>query len=168
MRSTVWQDLKPYLVWLFGGKCAFCESKFLIVSFGDVEHFRPKRGVTEDPTHPGYYWLAFDESNLLPSCERCNRNSKANHFPISGQRAQQPGSSLDNEQPLLLNPCEVDPQNHLDFSLDLNGQPIGLVTARSEIGRQTIQIFNLNREDLVEARRREQQAFVNRIKFCVL
>ncbi len=29
-------------------KCCFCESKFLHVAFGDVEHFRPEGGVASD------------------------------------------------------------------------------------------------------------------------
>ena len=161
-RARVWQGLKPHLLWLFNDKCAFCESKFLAVSFGDVEHFRPKRGVKDDPTHTGYYWLAFDEFNLLPGCERCNRNAKANHFPIRGGRAQTPEHPLVDELPLLINPCEVDPREHLDFATSEHGQPTGLVVALTEVGKISIEIFNLNREDLVEARKREQEFFMMR------
>src|SRR5829696_6946006 len=43
-------------------KCAFCESRVTHISYGDVEHFRPKAGyrqAAKDPLgRPGYYWLA--------------------------------------------------------------------------------------------------------------
>ncbi len=58
------------------GKCCFCESKIQHVMSGEVEHFRPKGGVRQrrsDPLdRPGYYWLAYDWSNLLLSCQSCN------------------------------------------------------------------------------------------------
>ncbi|MGZ3456995.1 MAG: hypothetical protein ACXU86_00660 [Archangium sp.] len=41
------------------GKCAFCESKFVHIAYGDVEHFRPKAGwhqaEGEPLGRPGYY-----------------------------------------------------------------------------------------------------------------
>ncbi len=44
----------------------------------DVEHYRPKNAVA-DTEHEGYWWLAMDWTNLLPSCIDCNRkrNQKA-------------------------------------------------------------------------------------------
>src|ERR1700726_2643878 len=38
-------------------KCWYVECKNLGTD-DDIDHFRPKSGVKEDPTHPGYYWLA--------------------------------------------------------------------------------------------------------------
>src|SRR5262245_43420933 len=58
---------------LFHGKCAYCESSYRAVDSRDVEHFRPKGGVTEAPEHPGYWWLAASWSSLLPSCPPCNQ-----------------------------------------------------------------------------------------------
>ena len=63
-------------------KCAFCESKFVHVGYGDVEHFRPKAGFQQgaDDTlvRPGYYWLAYEWSNLFFSCQLCNQSFKRN------------------------------------------------------------------------------------------
>ncbi|MEF9674035.1 hypothetical protein QNM99_25505 [Pseudomonas sp. PCH446] len=42
----------------------------------DVEHYRPKGAVSEDASHPGYWWVAMDWDNLLPSCIDCNRKRK--------------------------------------------------------------------------------------------
>lgn len=57
----------------FHGKCAYCESTYGGVQTMEIEHFRPKGRVTEDKTHPGYWWLASDWENLLPSCTNCNQ-----------------------------------------------------------------------------------------------
>jgi hypothetical protein len=88
--SNLWGELKLHLFELFDGKCAYCEARVLHVAWGDVEHYRPKRAVLEDDTHPGYYWLAYDTDNLLPCCPKCNEaRGKQTHFPIKagGQRA---------------------------------------------------------------------------------
>ena len=44
-------------------KCAFCESLFTHIGYGDIEHFRPKGGYKQHDSepnlrYPGYYWLA--------------------------------------------------------------------------------------------------------------
>ncbi len=57
---------------LFHGKCAYCESRYDLNAPVDIEHFRPKGGV-EGTNHPGYWWLAAEWTNLLPSCIDCNR-----------------------------------------------------------------------------------------------
>ncbi|MBY3101151.1 endonuclease [Rhizobium laguerreae] len=65
--------VKVELERLFHGKCAYCESFFASTQPVDVEHYRPKGEVEGVADHPGYYWLAMDWSNLLPSCIDCNR-----------------------------------------------------------------------------------------------
>lgn len=105
--SEIYGALKERLKAYFQGKCAYCESEFDSVAWGDVEHYRPKRRVTGEPNHPGYYWLAYCESNLMPSCQKCNQGKgKRNHFPISGTRATLPEDDIKAEAPLLLNPYE--------------------------------------------------------------
>ena len=68
-------------------KCAFCESKITHIAYGDVEHFRPKAGYRQEPkdplVRPGYYWLAYEWSNLLFCCQLCNQRFKGNHFPLA-------------------------------------------------------------------------------------
>ncbi|TAX26551.1 endonuclease [Rhizobium leguminosarum] len=65
-------DVRHALQELFHGKCAYCESRYDINAPVDIEHFRPKGGV-EGTKHPGYWWLAAEWTNLLPSCIDCNR-----------------------------------------------------------------------------------------------
>jgi hypothetical protein len=68
--------VKTQLEALFHGKCAYCESFYAKTQPVDVEHYRPKGRVAEAEAgggHPGYWWLAMDWENLLPSCIDCNR-----------------------------------------------------------------------------------------------
>jgi hypothetical protein len=71
---------------LFGGKCTYCETFIKDFQRGDIEHYRPKLAVTDEKDQPimvdygngpedhhGYYWLCYDQENLLPSCTTCNQ-----------------------------------------------------------------------------------------------
>lgn len=79
-------EVKRRLEQLFHGKCAYCETYYSASAPVDIEHYRPKGAVSEDPAHPGYWWLAMRWDNLLPSCIDCNRKRK--------QVVIQPGISL--------------------------------------------------------------------------
>lgn len=70
-------DVRHALVTLFHGKCAYCESRYDTTAPVDIEHFRPK-GAVEGIDHPGYWWLAAEWTNLLPSCIDCNRRRRQN------------------------------------------------------------------------------------------
>jgi len=156
-RPALWGELKQYLFDLFRGKCAYCEGKVLHVASGDVEHYRPKRKVSEDPAHPGYYWLAYDIGNLLPCCERCNRNrAKMNRFPVrDGAWAHCP-EELERERPLLLHPYRDEPREHLEFlpsgaragTAERTGLPLSIVRGLTEEGKTSVDVYNLNRGDL--------------------
>jgi hypothetical protein len=163
-KDKIWRDVKKYLFKYFDEKCAYCESNLLHVGSGDVEHHRPKSEVAEDTKHPGYYWLAYDLKNLLPSCENCNRvRGKMNRFPITGSaRAYDPNDLTEVEEPLLLNPYfDEDIDQHLEFvPLDLeNGKFVGTVAGISERGRETVIICDLQRARLIERRKTEQETY---------
>jgi uncharacterized protein (TIGR02646 family) len=162
--STIWRDLKEHLLAFFFGKCAYCEVKITAGFWGDVEHYRPKKKVTEDPAHPGYYWLAYDVRNLMPSCQRCNQGSgKANHFPIAGTRMSTENDA-DQENPLLLNPYIHDPAKHLEFFFGPEGQPTGIIRPRTESGRVSIEVYRLQRPELTDERREAQENAVLAMK----
>lgn len=139
---------------LFHGKCAYCESFYASQAPVDVEHFRPKGQVSGEPGHRGYWWLAMNWTNLLPSCIDCNRRrwqavpaipdslvalldsptlsdgkaslGKADLFPLAGLRATSEASPLADEQPLLINPCDDDPAQDLAFYIDRD-HPVSLL-----------------------------------------
>jgi uncharacterized protein (TIGR02646 family) len=137
------------------GKCCFCESKIMHISFGDVEHYRPKAGYKQAALEkklkkPGYYWLAYNWENLLLCCERCNRQYKKNLFPLlhPENRARNHGDDITAETPLLINPAEIDPQEHIGFRNE-----IPHAIENNLYGKTTIKILALAREDLNEQRR---------------
>ena len=157
--KSVWGALKEHLQYIFHGKCAYCDSEFLQTSFGDVEHYRPKGAVTDEQgskIHDGYYWLAYDLSNYLPSCQKCNQKAKKNQFPIAGVRANHPIDPLDQETPLLLNPYHHEFTEHLRFRPSTSGIKAGWVEPIDELGRKSIDVYRLNRPWLWKARLQEQ------------
>jgi len=135
-------------------KCAFCESKFSHVAYGDVEHFRPKGGYRQrlkDPlVQPGYYWLAYEWSNLLFCCQLCNQAFKRNHFPLADdtKRARTHHDDLKNEQPLLIHPAQDDPREFLEF----NEEYLRAIDGNQR-GKATIEVLGLNRERIAGVRR---------------
>jgi uncharacterized protein (TIGR02646 family) len=134
-------------------KCAFCESKVTHISYGDIEHFRPKAAVRQRPggplVRPGYYWLAYEWTNLFVCCQLCNQRFKENLFPLRrpGRRARSHNDDTDDEEPLFLNPEEEDPSRILRFR-DEHLEPVRV----SRRGRTTIDALGLNRPELLKAR----------------
>ena len=100
------------------GKCWYVEC----MSSGadnDIDHYRPKSRVAEDPMHPGYYWLAFEWKNLRLSCQRANRprrdlesgetGGKSDSFPLVNpeKRAHGPADDLSAEIPAIVDPTNA-------------------------------------------------------------
>ena len=145
-------------------KCAFCESTGKHIAYGDVEHFRPKAGYRQRPkdplTRPGYYWLAYDWSNLLFCCQLCNQQFKRNHFPLLNvsQRAKSHHDDIKSEQPLLIHPAIEAPSLFLDFR-----QEYLYAIDNNPRGRVTIEVLGLNREGLAEVRR----DYLKQIEFLI-
>jgi hypothetical protein len=139
-------------------KCGFCESKVTHVAFGDVEHFRPKaafRATQGDAlTRPGYYWLAYEWTNLLFACEPCNRRHKGNLFPLvdEAMRARSHTDDITRETPLFIDPTAEDPTAHIGFREEYP-YPIG----GSPRGDATLRALGLDRPELVERRRERLQ-----------
>jgi len=93
--------VKAALVRMFHGKCAYCESKVTVVTYGAIEHFRPKGD-------PLYTHLTFDWNNLLLSCDICNdAEHKGARFPLDVRG-----------NPLLIDPTVDVPGLHLRFDWD--------------------------------------------------
>ncbi|HTU92088.1 MAG TPA: hypothetical protein VMF69_18535, partial [Gemmataceae bacterium] len=135
-------------------KCAFCESKFSHVGYGDVEHLRPKRGYKQHGRdrlrYPGYYWLVYEWTNLFYSCQLCNQRFKKNLFPLQNphRRARCHHHDISAEKPLLVDPAAVDPSLFVTFRNEY-ARPL----KRNPIGRRTIAVLGLNRKELIEVRR---------------
>ena len=135
------------------GKCAFCECKVTHQQYGDVEHFRPKRGYkqkeSDDLGRPGYYWLAYEWTNLLVSCSKCNQQFKKNLFPLRrpSRRARCHHDDIAREEPLLIDPSSEDPATDLTFDREFY-RPL----PSTRRGKVTIDTFGLNKPDRTEHR----------------
>ena len=200
--GDIWKELKNWLLKnIFHNKCAYCETREVRSSY-HAEHFRPKAAVMvkgtgkrkQDPcptvdeygnsiNHPGYFWLAYTWSNLLPSCHYCNSVfGKKNQFPIKNAHVSvrlltaAEASSLKCKkiktkvasrgnvyylQPEDLTPME-DPlllHPYFDNPEDhLVFGEFGVVTPRdgSEKGQHSIEVYNLDAGSLVTARQEAQ------------
>lgn len=172
--SKIWKRLKEHLHDLNHGKCWYCESSVSDTAPGDVDHFRPKKAVKECPSHPGYWWLAFDASNYRYSCELCNRpnhdpaspnedsKGKGDHFPLrdESKRCFVPDNrrALLQEEPLLLDPNNATDPPLLTFAEDGQATPRYEEKANPRKyarAKSSIDIYHLNRSRLVNRRQFE-------------
>jgi uncharacterized protein (TIGR02646 family) len=155
-RSTIYghDDVKNVLIEIQDYKCCFCESKIGHISYGDVEHFRPKAGWVQDDekiNKPGYYWLAYNWNNLLLSCQICNQRHKKNYFPLlnNSPRAVCHNDDIQTELPIFINPDIEDAETFITFN-----EEIPTAVNDNQRGEQTINKLGLDRELLNEQRRR--------------
>lgn len=198
-QENVWTGLRDWLLEnVFHNKCAYCET-YLTRVIPDTEHFRPKKRVrdklpgSESPAvvkitdedgneiqHPGYFWLAYNWKNLLPSCHFCNRyEGKKDEFPALQHVAVtrltpeqivtlnfpiirqddtedifylEPEDLDVRENRKLVHPYFDDPTDHFVFGMD------GSVDAKegSSMAEETIRVFNLRDPDLKTQRANQQ------------
>ena len=169
-KSDTKNSLKWTLKQIYYEKCAFCESD-LKNEVGDIEHFRPKnknknKNQTKkcDKTY-SYYWLAFSWDNLLPACSKCN-GKKSNCFDIDGDRANFIKENLEDlhykteqynkiEKPKLLHPEYDKFEDKIKFTKN------GKIDSENERVLYTVQICDLNRENLRKSRQDIVDDFIN-------
>jgi uncharacterized protein (TIGR02646 family) len=172
-------DVKDELNKLFNEKCAYCETHYKTSGDLNIEHYRPKSEVKieeNNMTITGYWWLASEWSNLLPSCKRCNSLytyfegdkkitlGKGNYFPISNinyvnRKSPKIRDEL-IEEPLLINPTVENPINYLEFIFQ-NNNSIVCSKSNSLKGMKSIQHYGLNRPELVKERSEELKKFAD-------
>lgn len=147
------KTVKEVLKKIQHSKCCFCEAKIEHISHGDVEHFRPKAGYQIDESQelvkPGYYWLAYDFTNLFFCCQVCNQVYKKNYFPLADEsnRAKSHNDELALEDSLILHPVHDEIEKHLLFDAEIVKPKNG-----SRKGAETIKRTGLNREFLLKER----------------
>jgi len=132
-------QVKDALVKMFNGKCAYCESKITVVTYGAIEHFYPKSQYPD---------LTFTWENLLLSCDKCNdANHKGTNFPLDDITGN----------PLLIDPTDgvTDPNTHLEFVWDEMAK-LASVYGRDRRGQIVEDLFDLNgmrgRKELINYR----------------
>lgn len=133
------EEIKVTLVAMFHGKCAYCESKITHITYGDIEHFRPK-------SDPRYAHLIFEWENLLLSCSICNNSAhKGAKFPLDA-----------SGNPVLIDPTDgvTDPNAHLEFAWDAVAG-LATVYGYDTRGQEVERIFDFNgvgRKELIRDR----------------
>jgi uncharacterized protein (TIGR02646 family) len=148
--------VKRALKVMFGPKCCYCEAKVDVVSYRQVEHFRPQS------IYPA---LAYRWSNLLFACERCN-GSKSDQFPlVPGEQQAQPNVESpcdldDGDATLLIDPCKDDPSGHFEYAFD--EQPDAdyvdvVLVCKTRNGELSRGVYGLDRTDLVDDMREHLQ-----------
>lgn len=157
------------------------------VAVGDKQVYRMGRTrdeKDEEIDHPGYFWLAYNWKNLLPACQKCNTlEGKKDQFPIAPDKSYVAVKKLTAEEvknlrwqitkregaedifylepedldtlenPQLLHPYFDEPRDHLVFGRHGDVAPRN----KSEKGRHSIAVFDLNDEDLRGARQSQQK-----------
>lgn len=153
-----WDQLKPWLLALSGGKCWFSEARDLFSHY-DVEHFRPKKEAKalDGSLRDGYWWLAFDYMNFR-ACGNVGNRKKGGWF-----LPQQPSlcstytsQCEESEAPYLLDPIDDDDVSLIAF--DEEGKIIpapGISEWHQERVLETVKRLKLNEHvPLAEERRK--------------
>jgi uncharacterized protein (TIGR02646 family) len=163
-RSKIWKAAAEALRKASADKCWYCEMR-QERSDMPIDHFRPKNRVYEAPTHPGYWWLAFDWTNFRFSCTYCNSKrldvvkgtggGKQDHFPIIEPPARTGDKSDPNDRPMLLDPLVDDDTKLLSFHS--NGFPMPTVKDKDaddyKRAIESIRLYHLDHSSIVRKRK---------------
>ncbi|MCK4660466.1 MAG: TIGR02646 family protein [Phycisphaerae bacterium] len=138
-------DVKATLVTMFGGKCAYCESRITHLDYGHIEHYRPKSRFPK---------LTFEWSNLLLACGVCNgAEHKGGQFPDRAGGGP------------LVNPCDDNPSDHFRFQYDPDTK-LASVYGTTTRGETTEKLLGLNRHWLRKYRSEQVRKLVALARFA--
>ncbi len=169
------KDVRSLLRKYFGIKCIYCEASPIATSTFRVDHYRPKKNI-KDILHKGYYWLAYEWSNLLQSCQLCN-GFKSNQFPLEAgsirvdetnvdvniEKLKNPTiSPLADEKRLLLHPELDKVEKHFSFN------PDGTIESDTTEGNKSIECYGLKRVDLIFVRKQIRDENLSDIKEALI
>lgn len=164
MQLQLEQRLQDPCADLFSGKCAYCE-RAISRGEGKASYWRPA-GYTYDPVTESielgdYPWFQNEPRNVYFVCLACYGRQN-NQFPTLEKLSERTDweTAQFHEKPLLLAPYEDDPAQHLNFL------PNGKVETLDESprGATTIEVFGLNRDDLVNERCKTLEEFKERLE----
>lgn len=183
--DDVWADLKPALSEIMNGKCWYTEAPQAgtdtdVDHFRPKNSVKDVVSPGDNRSHPGYWWKAFDPSNYRYSCIVANRHrrdietgllgGKVDEFPLSDESKRVWGCNFkqddatqywgyedecDQEQPLLLDPCNPADVALIMFAKDGEAKPRHDETDKPRLfekAKQSIRLYNINHTDFVKAR----------------
>lgn len=166
---AVWRLMTTILERASGGKCFYLDVE-ITGAEGEVDHFRPKRGVqpsdlAKDKPHDGYWWLAFTVNNFRFSSQTSNRLSKdgetgvtcgkGTRFPLlDPEKRANSEAEMDQEVPLLLDPTKAEDVKLLGFNDAGEAEPS--MEAKDDTARKKVEVsiecYNLNNEKIKKKR----------------
>lgn len=142
-----WNCVKEELSNLSQKTCWYCEHYITGSGYAEIDHWRPK-------CEGQYPWLEFTLRNYIYSCKACN-NKKSTHFPLVDEAKKASCEiELSNEEPLLLNPCNIDDIRSICY--DASGRLYTTKVEMSEKVKITKQILKL---DTTARLAKKQRAF---------
>lgn len=108
--SHVWRNIRAEFIAAFGSRCWFTDAEEIVAPL-DIEHFRPKAKSVEcnETEYEGYWWLAFELSNLRLAGQIPNRQHKKCYFPLlpGSFRADGNHRRWQEENPVFLDPIRL-------------------------------------------------------------
>lgn len=164
--TSKWSAFRTIFEDTFGAKCWYTEASST-GALDDVDHFRPKLGVTGEKEHPGYWWLAFDWHNFRLSSQVTNRlrrdkaaevtSGKGNAFPLlDGSPRWMSNDAANEEIPSLLDPTNPADPPLLWFNISgfVEVSPRFASDSRARQRVKDSRVFlQLDAPEIVEARR---------------
>lgn len=117
--SDHWSKIKSLLLDLSYNKCWYSDAKEIFSDY-HIDHFRPKNGVEEDASHPGYWWLAFEWKNYRISASVGNRIKRMS-FPLETGSIRSYYQNRDqyvDELPLLIDPTNIHDVLLMTYTID--------------------------------------------------
>jgi uncharacterized protein (TIGR02646 family) len=163
-----WREIRNWLLRLSHNKCWFSEARD-IYSHMDVEHFRPKKKAKElDGTvRDGYWWLAFDYTNLR-ACGNVGNRKKDTWFPLKtgSLRSTYDNRCEESEVPYLLDPTDPYDVTLIAFNEEGNAIPApGISEWETQRVEETIKRLKFNEHNpLTEERKRIWQEMSREIE----
>lgn len=142
--SALWGEIKDWLLSLSHKKCWFSEAKDCF-NHWHVEHFRPKKSArdADGTTSDGYWWLAFDWTNYR-ICGGVGNTKKGTYFPLRPATNRiPPFGDIRLEDPLLLDPADVDDPGLLGFDVEGRARAAPGVTHPWELERVAFSVTRL-------------------------
>jgi hypothetical protein len=155
--AELYRELATWLLAKSYGKCWFSEAKDLF-SHWHVEHYRPKNKARDEDGQecPGYWWLAFEWTNLR-ICGAVGNIKKGTYFPLrSGcTRATADRRLIQDEEPVLLDPSDPRDPTLIDFDEEGSIRPSPVATSAWDRERVDISTkrYKLNFGPLEQARK---------------
>ncbi len=109
-------SIRKNLQTLTKGCCAYCETNLEVSGSAIVAQFRPPATLYDagNTLRSPYFALAYEQNNLLYTCDACSEVYKRDRFPAIGQRL--PRVSLEQEDNQLIHPYFDNPRDFIRFN----------------------------------------------------